>query len=124
MSIYKKRPLESVLTTHLGGLPSSVATMLKDLMRFMGEQDVNLSSLLNQGLRFSDNFNAKELSFTTNATPDTQDTVAHGRNSAPTRFFVIDQDKGGVLYRSASFDATNCYFKNTVASVAVKVLVF
>lgn len=124
MSIYKKRPWESVLTAHLPNLPGATAKMIKDLMRFLGEQDVNLSSLLNQGLRFSDNFNATELSFTTNATPDTQDAVVHGRGSAPTRFVVLDQDKGGVLYRSAAFDATNCYFKNTAASVAMKILVF
>lgn len=124
MSTLKKIPLESILNRHLSSLSPVAAEFAKDLLRLIGERDINLATLLNQGLSFASNFDATELSFTTNAIPDTQDTVAHGRKSAPAYFLVVDINKGGVLYRSAAFNATNCYFKCTVASAAVKVIVF
>lgn len=124
MRTLKKLPFESILNRHLLKLTPETAEFARDLMALLGEREIDLSSLLKQGLSFSANFDAVELSFTTNAIPNTEDTVAHGRKAAPTRFLVTDIDKGGVLYRSAAFDSTNGFFKCTVASAAVKIIVF
>jgi hypothetical protein len=63
--------------------------------------------------------------YTSNGTPDTQDTVAHQLGRTPTGFLVINRDKAGVVYKGASaWTSSNIYLKCNVASVAVTMLVF
>lgn len=124
MSTFRKFPWESLANRHSKALKPEVLAMLLDLVQLLSDQEISLTSLLNQGLRIPDNFDGAFLSYTSNAAPDTQDTVAHGLRKAPSYFLVLSIDKGGVVYKSAAFDATNCYFKNSVASVATTILVF
>lgn len=63
--------------------------------------------------------------FTSNGTPDTEDTIAHGAGATPVGLIILWQDKAGSLYQGPStgtaWDATNVYLKCSVASVTFKV---
>lgn len=124
MSTLRKLPLESLSNRHAASVGVNVAALLRDLVQLMAEQELNLTSLLNQGLRIPDNFDGALLSFTSNAVANTEDTIAHGLRKVPSYFLVLSIDKGGVVYKSTAFDATNAYFKNTGTSVATTVFVF
>ena len=57
--------------------------------------------------------------FTSNATPDAEDTVAHTIGAIPVGYIVLKQDKAGSLYLgSTAWTSGNTYFKCNVASVA------
>lgn len=76
----------------------------------------------NRGVNIAGRFQA----FTSNATPDTEDTVAHGLGATPSGelYIVMSQSKAGSLYKSGTaWDATNAYFKCDVASVAFKIFI-
>ena len=56
--------------------------------------------------------------FTSNATPDTEDTIGHTIGAIPVGYIVLKQDKAGSLYLgSTTWTSTNIYFKCNVASV-------
>jgi len=85
----------------------------------------DVTRILNRGVVFEDNVDCAFVSFTSNATPDTEDTVAHGLGRVPTGYLVYSRDKAGVLYDSGTaFTASNIYLKCNVASVAFKLIVF
>ena len=124
MSVVKRQPFESIFNRWLKEVRDPATHgAFQDTLNFLRQAEDNLVSILNQGIKIADNIDGAILEFTTNATPDTQDTTAHGLDRVPTYFILLDINKGGVLYRSAAFDATNFYSKCTVASAAVKVLV-
>jgi hypothetical protein len=81
--------------------------------------------LMNKGLRFEDNQDAEITSYTTNGVADTEDTVAHTLKRVPTGFLVLNTDKAAVVYDSGTaWTATNIYLKCSVATTAVKVMIF
>jgi len=84
-----------------------------------------LSSLLNGGLRFADNFDAQIISITDTGLADTEFIVAHTLKRIPTGFIIINNNKAGVVYDSGTaWTATNIYLKCDVASCTIKLLVF
>lgn len=86
---------------------------------------IDMSKILNNGLKFSDNFNAQIKTYTSNGAANTEDAVAHTLKRVPTGFIIINRDKAGVVYDSGtSWTATNLYLKCSVATVALKVLIF
>src|SRR3989337_89823 len=87
-----------------------------------------LVRILNGGIGFGDgvrpdNVDGVWVSYTSNATPDTQDSVAHTLKRTPKGFLVMSINKAGTVYKSAAFDATNLYLKCNVASTAVVLFV-
>jgi hypothetical protein len=66
----------------------------------------------------------KIVSYTSNATPNTQDTVQHNLGYPPVGYIVINNGNGGVVYTGAPADATNLYLKCTTASNNVTLIVF
>ena len=125
MSTFRKFPWESLQNRHSATLKPEVLTMLKDLVQLLSEQEISLTSLLNQGLRIPDNFDGALLQFTTNGTANTEDTTAHGLRKVPNYFIVLSADKGGVLYKSGTaWDATNIFTKCSTTSTAMKIFVF
>lgn len=65
------------------------------------------------------------LPYTSNATADTQDTVAHNLGYIPNGFIVINSDKAAKVYKgSTAWTATNIYLKCDVTSAATSLLVF
>lgn len=94
-------------------------------LEILNEIQVGLEPILNRGITFSENVDIVFVQFTSSATPDAENTVAHTLGKVPTGFIVYSLDKAGVVYRSGTaFTATNIYLKVNVASVAVKILVF
>ncbi|UOF90783.1 hypothetical protein LSG31_00425 [Fodinisporobacter ferrooxydans] len=66
----------------------------------------------------------KIVTYTSNATANTQDTVYHGLGYVPNGYIVIGNGNGGVVYTGANADANNLYLKCTTASNSVTLLVF
>jgi hypothetical protein len=64
----------------------------------------------------------KRVTYTSNATPNTQDDVPHGLGKAPSGFVVLSLDKAATVYKSAAFDEVNLHLKCDVATVAVTLL--
>lgn len=85
----------------------------------------NLSDILNAGISFTDNVDCKLVSYASNATPDTEDTLAHGLGKTPTGFIVVAKDKAGDIYNGGTADdKTNIHLKCSVASVTATLLIF
>lgn len=84
-----------------------------------------LQDIINGGLRFGVNHNVQIISFTTNGTANTEDTVAHTLKRVPVGFILVNSNKAASLYDSGTaWTATNVYLKCNVASAAVKIMVF
>lgn len=66
----------------------------------------------------------KLVTYTTNATVGTQDTVAHNLGYIPQGYIPVDKSAAVDLYTGATADGTNLYLKASVASVKVTLLVF
>jgi hypothetical protein len=124
VSTFTKTPWESLQNRHAATLKPEVLAMLTNLVQLLSQQEISLSSLLNQGLRMPDNFDGKILSYTSNLTADTTDTIAHGLRKTPSYFMVLSIDKPGILYKSAPFDALSVYLKCSIEAAAVSIFVF
>lgn len=97
----------------------------RDLVAAIGNWATGLKGLLDRGLSLADNVDAAVVAFTSNAVPDTEETIAHTLGRVPAYFVVADINKGGVVYRGpTAFTKTAVYLKTSVASAAVKVIVF
>jgi hypothetical protein len=106
-------------------LPKPQDKQDEDLYNVLTTFVFSVTKILNGGILFQDNFDCKLVSFTSNATPDTEDTIAHGLGRTPTGYLIYSKDKAGILYDGGTaFDATNLYLKCNVASVALKIIVF
>lgn len=59
--------------------------------------------------------------YTSNATPNTEDTISHTVGSIPLGYIVVSQDKAGSIFQQAgtgtAWTSTNIYVKCSVASV-------
>jgi hypothetical protein len=86
---------------------------------------VTLANVINNGLRFTDNFDAQIQTLTTNGSADTEDAIAHTLKRVPTGFLILNRDKAGVVYDSGTaWTTTTIYLKCNMASVAITVMVF
>ncbi len=60
--------------------------------------------------------------FTSNASPDTTDTITHTLGAVPIGFIVINLDKGAVVYDAGvAWTSTDISLKTTIASTLVTV---
>lgn len=97
----------------------------KDLLFHLNELVRNLDAILNRGIRFQDNVDCRQVSFSSSATPNAENTVAHTLGKVPTGYFVYSKDKAAHLYDGGTtWTKTNIYIKSDVASVAFKMIVF
>jgi len=97
----------------------------EDLFNVLSEFTTDVIKILNGGILFSDNFDCQLVSYTSNGSADTEDTVAHGLGKVPTGYIVYSRDKAAIVYDSGTaFTATNIYLKCNVATVALKLIVF
>ena len=85
----------------------------------------DLSTLLNGGLKFTDNFDANILTVSDTGIANTEFSAAHTLKRAPTGFIIINNNKAGVVYDSGTaWSVTTIYLKCSVANCTVKILVF
>lgn len=121
MSEFKRYATQGLFTQFQNALRDfdrQLLLMLEDIL-------TNLNNLLNRGLTFTDNLDGADVSYTSNAIANTEDTIPHTLGRAPVKFFVVDLDKGGVVYRGGTtFTSTNIYLKCTVASANIKLFIF
>lgn len=97
----------------------------KKLLSVLEGQSANLKTILQRGISFPDNMDVAFISFTSSATPDAENTIAHTLGKTPTGFVVYNLDKGAVVYNgTTTWSKTNIYLKVNTASVAVKAWIF
>lgn len=102
---------------------------LKNQLR-RNDQDMSNLFLAMQGrIRFGtgidgdrgENISGEFQTYTSNATPDTEDTLAHTLGATPVGFIVLHQDKAGSVYQGpttgTNWTSNNIYLKCDVASV-------
>lgn len=93
----------------------------KELLSF----SLELANILNNGLKFSDNFDANILDIADTGAANASNTVAHTLKRVPTGFIVVNNNKAGVVYDGGTaWTTTDIYLKCSVANCTVKVLVF
>ena len=97
----------------------------RDLLSTLDNMSHNLVDILNGGISFSDNADVSMIFFTSSATPDATNTVAHTLGKVPTGYIVYGLDKAAIVYTGVgTWSKTQIFLKVNVASVAVKILVF
>jgi hypothetical protein len=80
--------------------------------------------LFHNGSRLTDNHAGEDITYTSNATPDTEDTIPHTLKRVPTKVILVSTDKFVNLRSGATaWTATNLYLKADVASAAVTLYV-
>lgn len=125
MSTLKKQSFAAILTKHQVLLKPDVREFAKDLLTLLSDQHLSLDALLGKGLIPADNFDWQKITFTSNATPDTEDTVAHTLKRIPEGFIVINKDKAADVYDSGTpWTEDEIYLKTDVASAALTIYVF
>lgn len=82
-----------------------------------------LKAILDRGIRFEDNVDCRIVTYTSNATPDTEDSVPHDLRKVPVGYIVIGKDLAGDVYDSAAHSATDLKLKCSVASVTITLIV-
>jgi hypothetical protein len=96
-----------------------------DVNTALSELVTELRKILNGGLLIPDNFAAKTVTFTSSATPDAENVVAHTLGKVPVGYIVYGRDKAGVLYSgTTAWTTANIYLKSNIASVEYKIIVF
>lgn len=106
---------------------------LNEQIRTLDLNMSNLFSALQGRIRFGDgsdgepgeNISGEFQQFTTSATPNAENTIAHTLGAIPLGYFILWQDKAGSLYQGpttgTSWTSINIYLKCDVASVTFNV---
>ena len=103
--------------------PKEARQFDRDLLNVLSQMGFNLLGILDKGISLDDNMDAAVVTFTSNASPDTEDTIAHTLGKIPTHFYVTSLDKAAVVYVSGTaFTKDNIFLKTSVASTAVKLI--
>ena len=97
----------------------------RDLIKALLNLETNLKGILNRGINFRENIDCATVDFTSSATPNAENTVAHTLGKIPTGYIVVGKDKAGDLYNGTSaWTGSNVFLKCSVASVTLKIIVF
>lgn len=86
-------------------------------------QAMALKAILDRGIRFEDNVDCRIVTYTSNATPDTEDSVPHDLRKVPVGYIVIGKDAAGDVYDSSAHTSTDLKLKCSVASVTITLIV-
>jgi len=86
---------------------------------------LELATLINRGLNFTDNFNALVSTVADTGLANTEFTIAHGLKRIPSGYLIVNQDKAATVYASGTaWTVTNIYLKASAANVALGIVVF
>lgn len=119
--IYEKKQLPNLPPLQRGELREFDNLIL----RYLNELDQNLDVVLNHGINPTDNFEGQFITFTSDGTPDAENSVAHTLGKIPSGFFVTAKDKAGDVYSGSTANTDSLiYLKVNVATVAVTIFVF
>jgi hypothetical protein len=95
----------------------------EDQPRFISMALNQIAQILNNGLGFSDNFNAKTLTISFSAA-NTDVATIHGLGRVPTGYIVIGSSAATSVYDGASANTASLLYLRASAATTVKVLVF
>lgn len=116
---------KSIITSLLLSVGEELSRFDKEISRILSELMTNLTNMFDRGITFSENISCDLVAYTSNAVANTEDTVAHALGKIPTGYLVYGIDKACSIYLgSTTWTATNIYLKTSVATVAVKIIVF
>jgi hypothetical protein len=102
-----------------------VTENIQDMYKSLVDYTYLVSSLLNGGIKFADNFNAQTVTVSNTGTANADFAVAHTLKRIPTGYILISNDKAGFIYNgTGTWTTTNIYLKHSVANAAVTVIVF
>lgn len=118
--IYKRGLFSGILTA----ARDTLRKFDSDLIRSLFEHDDNMSSILDKGISFEENFDSVYVTFTTDATPGTEVAVPHNLERVPTGYIPVTKDKAADVYHTTAMDKDNLYLKSDVSSAAITLLVF
>lgn len=97
----------------------------KNLITVLGAWGQVLKAILDGGISFEDNVDVELITFTSSATPDAENAVAHTLGKIPTGFLVYSLNKGAVVYNGTTANTkTQIFLKVNVASTTIKAWVF
>jgi hypothetical protein len=86
---------------------------------------LELSGMLNGGLKFSDNHNAQTVAVADTGSANAEFTVAHSLKRIPVGFIIVRRTGFGVVYESGTdWTAAAIYLKCTTANNNISVFVF
>ena len=121
MSNFKNTVLPAIFTRYY----REVSKVEQDILRSLTDVFASIESILNNGIKFQDNVDCKLVTFTSSATPDAENTVAHTLGKVPTGYIVYSRDKASILYNgTTAWTSTNLYVKANVATTIFKIIVF
>jgi hypothetical protein len=95
----------------------------EEMPRFINLFAEQVESLINNGLTFSDNFDAKIVSVSI-TTADTDFAVAHGLGREPLGYFVIGQTANMGVYNGSRANSASVLYLRASAVGTASVLVF
>lgn len=93
------------------------------LPRFTQKALENIASILNNGVLFSDNFNAKTLTFTFSAA-NIETAVIHGLGRVPTGYIQVGSSAALTVYDGASANTSSLLYLRASALGTGRVLVY
>lgn len=117
------RPNFAAVFTAAQGTLGPLANFGKQLIQELSRQSDSLLAILDKGISLDDNVDCAVASYTSNATPDTEDAVPHALGKVPQHVVVSGLNKGGVVYAGGTpFTNTHVYLKVSVGTAAVKLI--
>lgn len=96
---------------------------IEDALKFTTLALEQIGQILNNGLFFSDNFNAKILTITFSAANVDVGSL-HGLGRVPTGYQQIGQSAAAIVYDGASANSTSLLYLKSSAVAQVRILVF
>ena len=96
----------------------------RDMVTVLVDAFDNLKAILEMGIN-EDNLDKVFVTFTSNGSSDTEDSVAHTLGKVPQGFRVVNKDKAADVYDSGTaWTKTNIFLKTNVATAILKLEVF
>jgi hypothetical protein len=111
---------------------NNLSTLLSELLMVSERGGLDRTNIKRRGVHLgtgtgvAGNLDGVYVSYTSNAMPNTEDTVTHNLGRVPIGFLVIERNKAGTVYSSskASWSSTKMYLKCDVGDTATTLLVF
>jgi hypothetical protein len=106
-------------------LPQASSDFEKQIRRALDDQQSNLAAILNRGINFDENVDSRQVSFTSDAVANAENTVAHTLGKVPTGYIVVSINKAAIVYNGGTAWTTALiYLKVNVATTVVRIIIF
>lgn len=106
-------------------LPTPKDDVERDLFSSIKNAFIDYDTLVNGNITFSDNMDVVFVTYASNASANTEDTLSHSLGKVPTGYIVYSKNKAGTIYDgSTTWTSSNIYLKCDTSSVTFKLIVF